>query len=161
MSRSSKWHFPLPRSLQRIHPIPRPCVTSRNKLFSLRLGPLPNLIVRTTLCRLSTIAATLHIWKPSASSAPWGRVMPWWQGPIWQCTCFILKKKRQTYTARTRGKRYMSSEWRELRNETFICFSLTGTEMGILKYIFINSQVNNIAWVVSVSWAEDMFMNGK
>jgi hypothetical protein len=31
-------------------------------------------------CLFTIFAATLHIWRPSPSSATWGRTMPWWQG---------------------------------------------------------------------------------
>jgi hypothetical protein len=49
------------------------------------LAPLPTLkleghpmsAVRDCLFNIS--AAALHVWRPAAVSATWGRAMPWWQ----------------------------------------------------------------------------------
>jgi hypothetical protein len=65
-------------------------VTFRNKLIFLRWGVVsttPNLQAGGSplfgcprLLIQHIFSATLHIWRPSPSSATWGRAMLWWQG---------------------------------------------------------------------------------
>jgi hypothetical protein len=82
-------HFPVPRLLQRILQIPRPCVTFHKKLFVFYgeklLSPLPILddypLSAVRDCIFNIFAATLRIWRPSFPSATRGRSVPWWQGP--------------------------------------------------------------------------------
>jgi hypothetical protein len=83
--------FPSCRSFQRIHQIPKPCVTFHNKLlftartcYTSHLAQPPSW--RATPCRLFATAYSIYSQLPSISG---GRVlhpqpedaMPWWQGP--------------------------------------------------------------------------------
>jgi hypothetical protein len=80
-------HFSLPRSFQRIRPIPRSRVKFREMLIFydealLAHCPATKLeghpLSATRNCLFNIFAATLHIWGPSPSSAALGRAMPWW-----------------------------------------------------------------------------------
>jgi len=60
--------FPLPKSLQRSHPIPKPCVIFRNKLIFYGVGllaPLPTPSWRTIPYRLSATAYSIYSQLPS------------------------------------------------------------------------------------------------
>jgi hypothetical protein len=85
----SKSHipFPLPRSFQRIHPIPRSCVTFCNQLVVygeelLAPCPTPKLedhpLSAVHGCSFNIFTPTLHIWRTSPSATQ-GYAMPMWQ----------------------------------------------------------------------------------
>jgi hypothetical protein len=52
------------------------------ELLAPRLTPKPEDYPLSAVrdCLFNIFAVTLHIWRPSPSSATWGRAMPWWQG---------------------------------------------------------------------------------
>jgi hypothetical protein len=58
------------RRYKKISPIPRPCVTFRNKLEDCRLSAVRD-------CLFNTIPVTFHIWRPSPPSATLGHAMLW------------------------------------------------------------------------------------
>jgi len=74
-------------SFKRIPPIPKPCVTYRNKLVSYdqeSLAPRPTLKLEDHLLSavrdlVNTLAATVHIWRRSPPSVTWRCVVPCWQ----------------------------------------------------------------------------------
>jgi hypothetical protein len=63
---------------QRIRPSPRPRVEVLTPRSTLKLEDHPLSTVRD--CLFNIFTATLRIWRPSSSPAPWGLAMPWWQG---------------------------------------------------------------------------------
>jgi hypothetical protein len=81
-------HFSIGRLLKKIRPGLRAFVDISYQAYFLRwvVRPRPTLqledhsLLAVRDCLFKIFTATLHIWRPSAPSAAWGRAMPWWQG---------------------------------------------------------------------------------
>jgi hypothetical protein len=75
--------FPLPRSLLRIRPSSRPCVTFRNKLELLAPRPTSKLedhpFSAVGEYLFNIFATILHIWRPVPPSTTRGRAVLWWE----------------------------------------------------------------------------------
>jgi hypothetical protein len=85
---------PILSQIQGIRRGPRPFVTFRDKLLFYGeelLAPHPTLkledhpLLAVCDCLFNMSAATLHIWRPSSSSAAWGHTKPWRQGTHLTC----------------------------------------------------------------------------